>query len=74
MIAVEALLPNSGIRNMIREGKTHQIPAQMQTGQKETEMFTMDQSLAMLVKNGLIEEKEGRRRSVDITDFQAALR
>ena len=59
---------------MIREGKTHQIPAQMQTGQRETEMFTMDQSLAKLVKNGLIEEKEGRRRAVELTDFQAALR
>ncbi len=73
-LAVEALLPNSGIRNMIREGKTHQIPAQMQVGQKETEMFTMDQSLAGLVKNGLIEEKEARRKSVDVNDFNAALR
>jgi len=74
VLAVEALLPNSGIRNMIREGKTHQIPAQMQMGQKESEMFTMDQSLATLVKNGLIEEKEGQRRAVELTDFQAALR
>jgi len=73
-LAVEALLPNSGIRNTIREGKTHQISAQMQMGQKETEMFTMDQSLARLVKRGVIEEAEARRRAVDQTDFDAAMR
>jgi twitching motility protein PilT len=73
-LAMEMLFPHSGIRNTIREGKTHQIAAQMQMGQKETEMVTMDQSLAQLVREGIIELEEGQRRSVNLDDFTANLR
>ncbi|MBN1282449.1 MAG: PilT/PilU family type 4a pilus ATPase [Proteobacteria bacterium] len=73
-LAVEALLPDSGTRNMISEGKTRQITAEMRTGRRGAEMFTMDQSIAGLVKRGVIEQKEARRRSISPTDFDAALR
>lgn len=73
-LALEILLPHSGIRNTIREGKTHQIPAQMQMGQKETDMLMMDQSLAKLVRNEVIELEEARRRSVNPADFDALIR
>ncbi|MFA5811770.1 MAG: type IV pilus twitching motility protein PilT [bacterium] len=72
-LALEILLPHSGIRNTIREGKTHQIASQMQMGQKETEMVTMDQSLAALVRNGLVELDEAKRRCVNVQEFVAAL-
>ncbi len=73
-LATEVLLPHTGIRNTIREGKTHQIPAQMQMGQKESDMLLMDQSLALLVRDGIVELEEARRRSVSPLDFEACLR
>ncbi|MBI4211798.1 MAG: type IV pilus twitching motility protein PilT [Deltaproteobacteria bacterium] len=57
-LAMEIMIPTSAIRNLIREGKTHQIYAQMQMGQRESGMRTMDQALAQLVKDGLIAREE----------------
>ena len=54
ILAVEALLPNSGIRALIRDGKIHQIEGLMQTGQKESGMMTMDQYLIGLVESDKI--------------------
>lgn len=51
--ATEVLIPTPGIRNMIREAKTHQIYNAIQTGQKHG-MQTMDQSLAELYRQGKI--------------------
>lgn len=51
--ATEILVPTPGVRNMIREAKTHQIYNAMQTGQKFG-MKTMDQSIADLYRKGLI--------------------
>lgn len=51
---LEILLPNTAIRNLIREGKTHQLYSQMQVGQSESGMQTMTQSLAKLVSQNLI--------------------
>lgn len=47
-VATEVLIPNSGIRNLIRENKVHQIYSMMQTGQEKFGMHTMNQSLAKL--------------------------
>lgn len=69
VLALEILLPHSGIRNLIREGKTHQILSQMQTGQQHTGMVTLDQSLARLVKSGIVELEDARRRSRTPEDF-----
>lgn len=72
-LAMEILLPTSGIRNLMREGKTHQIFAQMQMGQQHTEMVTMDQSLARLAHDGIVETDECRRRSRNQEDFDNLL-
>ena len=64
-LALEILLPNSAIRNLIRENKIHQIYSQMQMGQTETGMQTMNQSLSALIKKGWIVKEEALRHSPD---------
>ncbi|MEA2291100.1 MAG: twitching motility protein PilT [Solirubrobacteraceae bacterium] len=49
-VAAEVLVPTPGVRNLIREGKTHQIYSLIQTGAQHG-MQTMDTSLAMLVRS-----------------------
>ena len=45
VIALEVMMPNAAIRNLIREDKVHQIYSTMQTGQTKYGMITMNQSL-----------------------------
>ena len=52
--ACEILVGVPAVRNLIREGKLHQIPSMMQTGQR-VGMQTLDMALADLVKRGVIE-------------------
>jgi twitching motility protein PilT len=47
-MALEILVPNSAIRNLIREDKVHQIYSMMQTGQDKYGMQTFNQALASL--------------------------
>ena len=54
VLAMEILVPNPAIRNLIRENKIHQIYAQMQMGQEQFGMQTFNQSLAILVFKGTI--------------------
>ncbi len=54
-LALEVLIPNPGIRNLIREDKIHQIYSQMQIGQDKSGMTTMNQSLKKLVDGGAID-------------------
>lgn len=53
-LALELLIPNLAIRNLIREDKLHQVYSAMQTGQTDSGMCTMNQSLYSLVKKGAI--------------------
>lgn len=53
-VALEVLIPNNAIRNLIREDKIHQIYPMMLTGQERTIMQTFDQSLAALWQQGAI--------------------
>ena len=53
-LACEILIPNSGIRNLIREDKIHQIYSMMQTGQIRYGMQTFNQSLAALYQRRII--------------------
>jgi len=53
VVACEVMVATSAIRNMIREGKTHQIYSAMQAGGRH-KMQTMDSSIAALYKNGYI--------------------
>jgi twitching motility protein PilT len=48
VLALEILVPNSAIRNLIREDKVHQIYSAMQTGQTQYGMQTFNQALATL--------------------------
>jgi twitching motility protein PilT len=47
-LAMEILVPNAAIRNLIREDKVHQVYSMMQTGQEKFGMQTFNQSLAAL--------------------------
>lgn len=55
--AVEIMIKNNAIENLIREGKTYQIDTVIETGQSEG-MVSLDKSLAELVKNGIISEEQ----------------
>ena len=50
----EILIPTTGIRNLIRENKVHQIYSMMQTGQVKHGMLTFNQSLATLYQRRFI--------------------
>ena len=51
--AQEILMANSAVRNLIREGKTHQMPSVLQSGASEG-MQTLDQALKVLVQQGKV--------------------
>jgi twitching motility protein PilT len=70
--AHEILLCNSGVANLIREGKTFQIPSIMQTG-RAAGMITLNESLLDLVKRKLVEPKEAWMKSVAKADFKSLL-
>jgi twitching motility protein PilT len=63
VMAMEILVPNSAIRNLIREDKIHQIYGMMQTGQSKHGMQTMNQSLAALYFKRLISLQIAMARS-----------
>jgi twitching motility protein PilT len=60
--ATEVLVPTAGVRNLIREGKTHQLYSALQTGASHG-MQTMDASLVELVRTGKITSQMAERRS-----------
>ena len=62
VVACEILVPTPGVRNLIREGKNHQIYSAMQTGSKFG-MQTMDAALAELVRKDEISHEEAEKRS-----------
>ena len=62
-MALEVLVPNSAIRNLIREDKIHQIYSMMQTGQDKFGMQTFNQSLATLHQKRLITLETAMQRS-----------
>jgi twitching motility protein PilT len=61
-VACEVLVPTPAVRNLIREGKTHQIYSVLQTGSAQG-MQTMDASLSMLVRHNKITQKMAESRS-----------
>jgi len=64
-LALEVLVPNPAIRNLIREDKVHQIYSQMQVGQLKHGMQTMNQSLFALYSRRLISLEEAMGHSSD---------
>jgi twitching motility protein PilT len=64
-MALEVMVPNPAIRNLIREDKVHQIYSQMQVGQEKFGMTTMNQSLYSLLSRRLITLDDALGRSSD---------
>jgi twitching motility protein PilT len=64
-LALEIMVPNPAIRNLIREDKLHQIYSQMQVGQEKFGMQTMNQSLFSLYQRRIITLDEAMGRSSD---------
>jgi twitching motility protein PilT len=62
VVACEILVPTPGVRNLIREGKNHQLYSAMQTGSKFG-MQTMDAALVELVRKSVISREEAEKRS-----------
>jgi twitching motility protein PilT len=72
--AVEVFIPTPAIRNLIRENKLHQIYSLMQTGQASTGMITLNQHLAQLYLDGIIDLEEARRVSPDPKELETLIR
>jgi twitching motility protein PilT len=72
-LAVEVLVPNMAIRNLIREDKVHQIYGQMQVGQARFGMQTMNQSLAELIQRRVISFEDGLLRSSEPDELRQIL-
>jgi twitching motility protein PilT len=63
VLALEVMIPNPAIRNLIREDKVHQIYSSMQIGQAKFGMQTFNQALAMLLSRKLISMEEAFART-----------
>ncbi len=68
----EILIGTPAVGNLLREGKTFQIPSIMQTGRKDG-MITMDQAIEEKLKAGLITGEEAYLKSMDKTRFKHLL-
>jgi len=69
-LAMEILVPNSAIRNLIREDKVHQIYSMMQTGQDVHGMQTFNQSLATLFHKRMISRETAMQRTSNINELK----
>lgn len=69
-MAMEILVPNAAIRNLIREDKIHQIYSMMQTGQEKYGMQTLNQSLATLYMQKHITLEAAIQRSAHPEELQ----
>ena len=70
--ACEVLMPTPAVRNLIREGKTHQLYTVMQTGSQQG-MQTMNASLAEHIKAGRISKDNALRRTGDPEELERLL-
>lgn len=68
--AMEILIPNAAIRNLIREDKVHQIYSMMQTGQDIHGMQTFNQSLATLYHRRQITLETAMQRSSNVNELR----
>src|SRR5690606_1152462 len=70
VMALEILVPNAAIRNLIREDKIHQIYSMMQTGQDKFGMQTFNQSLATLYHKRQISLDAAMQRSSNADELK----
>jgi twitching motility protein PilT len=69
-LAMEILIPNAAIRNLIREDKVHQIYSMMQTGQDIHGMQTFNQSLATLFHKRMISRETAMQRTSNANELR----
>jgi twitching motility protein PilT len=73
VLAAEVMVPNSAIRNLIREDKLHQIYSQMQIGQTKFGMQTFNQALCELFMKRHISLEEALTRSSDQDELKTLI-
>lgn len=73
VLAMETMIGTTAIRNLIREGKTHQLPSQIQTGAGD-EMRTFGQSLRQLYLKGLITRETAMAAASDSKELDRMLK
>lgn len=73
VLALEIMIPNPAIRNLIREDKIHQIYSQMQVGQAKFGMQTLNQSLYTLYMNRQITLDDALGRSSDPEELRTMI-
>ncbi len=73
VISAEILVATGAVRNIIREGKTHQLDAVIQTG-AEYGMQSMDRQLVQLVQEGKISFDEAKNVAVDLQELERLMR
>lgn len=73
IVASEILIANSAVRNIIREGKSHQLDNVIQTSSDEG-MQSMDRTLVKLVQSGQITYDEAKNYAVDLTEMERMMR
>jgi twitching motility protein PilT len=73
LAAAEILVATPAVRNIIREGKTHQLDAVIQTG-AEYGMQSMDKNLVTMIHAGTITYDEARNVAVDIGELDRLMR
>ena len=71
--AVEIMLTNNAVRNVIREGRTYELPNIIHTSTQEG-MISMDKSLADLVRKGLVKLEDGLAYSANQDLFKSLVR
>jgi twitching motility protein PilT len=68
-VAAEILVPTPAVRNLIREGKSHQIYSVLQTGGSHG-MQTMDASLSQLLRSGKVTRQLAESRAHSVEEFR----
>jgi len=72
LLAVEVMLNNDAVSNLIRKGRSFQIPSVIMTS-REQGMQSMDSELSRLVKEGLVHADDAFMRAIDKKAFEASL-
>lgn len=73
LVAAEILVATPAVRNIIREGKSHQLDAVIQTG-ADMGMQSMDRTLVGMVQAGTATYDEARNFAVDVSEFDRMVR
>ena len=73
VVALEILIANPAVRNLIREAKTHQIPSMIQTGKKYG-MILLDDSIMDLYSKGMVSAEEAYAKANEKGRFRPLLK